>query len=86
MTAMGRVGEFFSRIVPVSKAASTAMAMFGFGEDEHRLEVSRRAYWRFVFEEDIKLPGRGGPGKGDVESRDFQRAMTRAPRAIRWNN
>jgi hypothetical protein len=50
LPATERFAKLIDRIVPVDRAVTTVAAAFGFGRDQQRLEVAKRAYWRWRFE------------------------------------
>lgn len=81
MEWQARAGRWFERLLPVNKAVATTMALFGYGEDSHKMDTAIRAFRRWQFEE--KRPGNTEPGDVEEERKRFKTAMRSAYRALR---
>lgn len=77
-----RMSQLFSRMVPVSRVVENGLTAVGFGSREgFRIEVARRAYWRWRYAEGMR-PASHQEGDVADASAAFRREMKAAYRAL----
>lgn len=76
-TGLERFGSFVERFAPVHRIGTTGILAFAFGnaDDAHKIEVAKRAYWRFMREE-------VGDQPRDFEVKDSTRKFRKAYEAV----